>query len=175
MGLFFAALKGVKIHTMKSSPLCIECDQPISRGVYLFSRRIYGHALCMKDQCMLEESGATAQAVDLYLALKSGNFPVVLEYFDGYKHVDIALPGTLYIEVNGAYHNTRPQMKTDLSRSIYSLEKNIPTLIIPNYMLENSDSFDHAVNEISKACRLMMRRKPEVSVWAAQVAAVQMQ
>ena len=123
---------------------------------------------------MLEESGATAQAVDLYLALKSRNFPIVLEYFDGYKHVDIAVPGKLYIEVNGAYHHTRAQMKTDLSRSIYSLEKNIPTLIIPNSMLENPDSFEHTVNEISKACR-MMTRKPEVSALAAQVASVQMQ
>ena len=66
-----------------------------------FSQELYGYSLCMKDQYLLGESGATAQTVDLYLALKARNFPVKLEYFDGYKLVDIAVPGKLYIEVSG--------------------------------------------------------------------------
>jgi hypothetical protein len=143
---------------MKTIPHCLECGQPISWGVHLFSRRIYGHSLCLKDQCMIEESGATAQAVDLYLALKARSFPVVLEYWDNHKHVDIALPHKLYIEVNGPYHNTHKQIMTDLSRTVYSLEENIPTIVIPNSMLENPVLFEHAVNEISKACRLVLKK-----------------
>src|SRR5437867_3837319 len=103
---------------MKTIPHCLECGLPISRGVHEFSQRIYRHSLCMKDQFLIEESGATAQAVDLYLALKSRNFPLVLEYFDGYKHVDIALPGKLYIEVNGGYHQANRQAMTDLTHSV---------------------------------------------------------
>jgi hypothetical protein len=147
---------------MKTIPCCLECGQPISRGVHLFSRRIYGHSLCMKDQWKLEESGATGRTIDLYLSLKSRNFPVALEYWDGYKHVDIALPGKLYIEVNGPYHNSRNQIMTDLTRTVFSLEKNIPTIIIPHSMLENAALFEHAVNEISKACRMVMK-KPVVT------------
>ena len=143
---------------MKTIPYCLECGQPLSRGVNLFSRRIYGHSLCMKDQRKIQESGATGQAIDLYLALKSRSFPVALEYWDGHKHVDIALPGKLYIEVNGPYPNSRSQIMTDLTRTVFSLEKNIPTIIIPNSMLENPALFDHAVNEISKACRMVMKR-----------------
>ena len=147
---------------MKTIACCLECGQPISRGVHLFSRRIYGHSLCMKDQWKLEESGATGRTIDLYLSLKSRNFPVALEYWDGHKHVDIALPEKLYIEVNGPYHNSRNQIMTDLTRTVFSLEKNIPTIIIPNSMLENAALFEHAVNEISKACRMVMK-KPVVT------------
>ena len=143
---------------MKTIPYCLECGQPISWGVHLFSRRIYGHSLCLKDQSRIEESGATARAVDLYLALKARNFPVVLEYWDDHKHIDIALPEKLYIEINGPYHNSTSQIMTDLSRTVYSLEKNIPTIVIPNSMLENAASLEHAVNEISKACILMMQK-----------------
>jgi hypothetical protein len=159
---------------MKTTPSCLECGQPISWGVHVFSRRIYGYSLCVKDQYLIEESGATAQAVDLYLALKSRSFPVVLEYFDNYKHVDIALPGKLYIEVNGAYHNTRNQIMTDLTRTVYSLEKNIPTIIIPNMMLENPASFEHAVNEISKVCSMMLK-KPIITGMGQLLSPVQLQ
>jgi len=147
---------------MKTNPHCLECGQPISWGVHLFSHRIYGHSLCMKDQCMIAESGATAQAVDLYLALKARNFPVVLEYFENNKLVDIALPEKLHIEVNGPNQNSRRQIMTDLSGTVYSPEKNIPTIIIPNSMLEQPKSFEHVVNEISKACRMMLK-KPVVT------------
>jgi hypothetical protein len=159
---------------MKTIPHCLECGQPISRGVHLFSRRIYGHSLCMKDQCRIDESGATAQAVDLYLELKARSFPVVLEYWDGHKHVDIALPGKLYIEVNGPYHNTRNQIMTDLTRTVFSLEKNIPTIIIPNSMLENPRSFELAVNEISKACQLVLK-KPVVNGMKLSISREQLQ
>jgi hypothetical protein len=159
---------------MKTIPHCLECGIPITRGVYLFSRRIYGHSLCMKDQCRIDESGATAQAVDLYLALKALSFPMVLEYWDGHKHVDIALPGKLYIEVNGPYHNTRSQIMTDLTRTVFSLEKNIPTIIISNSMLENEVLFEHAVYEISKACRLVLK-KPLVTGMKLSFSRVQLQ
>ncbi len=155
-------------------PCCLECGKPVAPGVHLFSRRIYGYTLCMKDQIMIEESGATGLVVDLYLALKSREFPVVLEYFDGRKHIDIALPGKLYIEINGSYHNTTNQILNDLSRTVYSLEKNIPTIIIPNSMLEPPASFAHAVNEISKACRMMLR-KPQITGMGQLISAVHLQ
>ena len=142
---------------MKTNPHCIECGKPISWGVHVFSQRIYGHSLCLKDQCEIAESGATGQAVDLYLALKSRKFPLVLEYFDGHKHVNMALPGRLYIEVNEPYLLTSQQAMNELTDSIYSLEKNIPTIIISHAMLDNPKTFDHVVNELSKACRIMLK------------------
>jgi hypothetical protein len=152
---------------MKTSPQCLECGKPISLGVHEFSQQLYGHSLCMKDQWLIVESGATAQVVDLYLALKSRNFPLVLEYFDGHKHVDIALPGKLYIEVNVAYHQANSQAMTDLTRSVYSLGRKIPTIIISNAIVENPGTFAHVVDELSKACRLMLKPPCEISVACA--------
>jgi hypothetical protein len=116
----------------------------------------------MKDMFNIDESGASAQVIDLYLALKARSFPVMLEYWDDHKHVDIALPGELYIEVIGPSHNSRSQIMYNLTRTVFSLEKNIPTIIIPDSMLENAALFEHAVNEISKACRMVMK-KPVVT------------
>jgi len=143
--------------TMKTIPHCVECGKPISWGVHVFSQRIYGHSLCLKDQCAIAESGASGRAVDLYLALKSRNFPVILEYFDGQKHIDMALPGKLYIEVNERHHQNNYQAMNDLTSSVYSLEKKIPTIIISDTMLDDPGSFEHVVNELSKACNVMLR------------------
>ena len=142
---------------MKTIPHCVECGKPISWGVHVFSHRIYGHSLCLKDQCMIAESGASGRTIDLYLALKSRSFPVVLEYYDGQKLVDVALPGKLYIEVNECHHQNNYQALNDLSGSVYSLEKKIPTIIISDTMLDDAESFEHVVNELSKACRVMLK------------------
>ena len=158
---------------MKSLPRCLECRQPISWGVHEFSQRIYGHSLCMKDQCLIGESGATAQAVDLYLALKSKNFPVVLAYYDGHKYIDIALPGILHIEVTGPCHPMHRQLMSDLSRAVYSLEKKIPTIIISIALLDNTATFAHVVNELTKACRVMLRPSGELFIPFAPPVTVQ--
>ena len=146
---------------MKTIPRCLECRQPISWGVHEFSQRLYGHSLCMKDQCLIGESGATAQAVDLYLALKSKNYPVVLAYFDGHKHIDIAMPGILHIEVTGSYHATNSCYLSDFTRAVYSLEKKIPTIIISIALFDSPGTFNHVVQELSKACTVMLKPSHE--------------
>jgi hypothetical protein len=161
---------------MKKIARCLECRQPISRGVDEFSRRIYGHSLCLKDQCIIGESGATAQAVDLYLALKSRNFPLVLAYFDGHKYIDIALPGILNIEVTGPDSLMQTELMSDLTRTVYSLERKIPTIIISIALLDNPGTFTHVVEELTKACRAMLRPTNELFIpFAPPLTAVQLQ
>ena len=140
---------------MKTTFYCLECRQPISRGVHEFSQELYGYSLCMRDQFLLGESGASAHTVDLYLALKARNFPVELEYFDGYKHVDIAVPGKLYIEVSG-HDLAERQIIAGLAGNGYMLEMKIPTILISNTMLDKKRSFSHVVDELSKACRVIL-------------------
>jgi hypothetical protein len=142
---------------MKTIPHCLECGKTISWGVHVFSQKIYGHSLCLKDQCAITESGAPGRTVDLYLALKSRNFPLVLEYFDGQKHVDIAMPGKLFIEVNERRHHNSYQALNELTSSVHSLEKKIPTIVISDTMLDEPESFEHVVNELSKACKVMLK------------------
>jgi hypothetical protein len=106
------------------------------------------------------ESGAPGRTIDLYLALKSRNFPLVLAYFDGQKHIDIAMPGNLFIEVHERRRQNKSQALNDLTSSVYSLEKKIPTIIISDTMLENPDSFEFVVSELSKACIMVLKHVP---------------
>jgi hypothetical protein len=152
---------------MKTTPHCIECGRPISRGVNEFSHKLYGCSLCMKDQYLLTESGAAAEVVDLYLALKSQNFPVVLGYFDGNKVVDIALPGRLYIEVYGADDPVDLMVMNDAERSVYTKPEKIPTIMISIATLGNPKTFARLVPELSKACRAIMKPVYEFSVACA--------
>lgn len=123
---------------------------------------------------MIEESGATAHTIDLYLALKEENFPVVLNYFDGHKEVDLAIPGKLHIEITDPYHELRLQAMINLPGSVYSLGKNIPTVIIPNSMLKNRRTFTHAVKELTKACNVVLGQNSLLSS-ALAIQSVQLQ
>jgi hypothetical protein len=151
---------------MKTKFYCLECRQPISQGVHEFSQELYGYSLCMKDQYLLGESGVAAHTIDLYLALKARKFPVKLEYFDGYKHVDIAVPGKLYIEVGG-HDLAERQIIAGLAGYGHTLEMKIPTILVSNTMLDKKRSFSHVVNELSKACRIILKPDCEFSVACA--------
>jgi hypothetical protein len=136
---------------------CMECGRPITQGVCDFSRRIYGHPLCMKDMYLLGESGARAEVIDLFLALKSKDFPIVLGYFDGYKQVDLALPGKLYIEIYGSEQQSPGLTMKGHYDSLYTLEQIIPTIFISEAKLANPQTFARLVEELSKACRAMLK------------------
>jgi hypothetical protein len=120
----------------------------------------------MKDQFLLDESGADAHTVDLYLALKSRNFPVELEYFDGYKRVDIAVPGKLYIEICG-HDLAGRQIISGQTGDGRMLEMKIPTILVSNTMLGKKRSFSHIVDELSKACRVILNPAGGFSVVCA--------
>lgn len=136
---------------------CLECRQPISAGVHEFSQELYGYSLCMKDQYYLEESGATAQSIDLYLALKARNFPVKLDYFDGYKRIGIAVPGKLFIEVSGHDYVTEWETICSLANTEDQKKLKVPVIIVSNGMLETKRTFSRVVNELSKACRVILQ------------------
>ena len=150
---------------MKKQFYCLECCRPISEGVHAFSQELYGHSLCMKDQFYLEGSGATAQAIDLYLALKAREFPVKLEYFDGKKHVDIAMPGKLYIELSGYERLSDWENISGTECNADSMK--IPIILIPGNMLGTKKTFARVVNELSKACRVMLKPRQEFSIYGA--------
>jgi hypothetical protein len=143
---------------MKTTLFCLECGKHLTEGVHDFSVLVYGHPLCMSHQTFIAESGVSPRAIDLYLALKSRDLPVALEYFDGHKHVDIALPGKLYIEINGSHHYDSMQALADLNRSVYSLQENISTIAVPNYLLNHPETFRLTVEELAKACRSLLAK-----------------
>jgi len=122
---------------------CIQCGCYISHEVLEYSLNHFNHPLCINDQKwikgMLWDEYTTEQTVDLYLALKAQGVPAEIEKYDGYKHIDIAIPrAKLNIEIDGFHHHLNPnQALRDLKRTYYSFRKGFFTVRIPNSLVEN--------------------------------------
>jgi hypothetical protein len=138
---------------MKTKPVCIECGKFLSEGVHDFSLEVFGHSLCMRHQAIIMESGVSEQATYLYLALRSRDLPFVLSYFDGFKNVDMAIPGKLHIEVSGLHQSVHKMAMTTQSPLVLSAKFNIPTIVIPDCLFQNPGTFRKTVDELAKYCR----------------------
>ena len=82
---------------------------------------------------------ATPEAKLLYTALRKEKVPAHLEKWDGYKHIDIAIPEAMInIEIDGCHHNLDSiQALADLKRTYHSFKKGYFTLRIPNSLIRN--------------------------------------
>ncbi len=82
--------------------------------------------------------------------LKKKGIPVTLEKWDGYKHIDLAIPKVkLNIEVDGAHHNFESeQALSDLKRTAHSLKKEYYTIRIPNSLIKDEKKLKETVNNI---------------------------
>jgi len=131
---------------------CNKCKKEIDNEVYAYSIKKYHRILCIncqKGSLKEKVSEPTPLSNKLYLALKKQGVPAKLEKYDGYKHIDIAVPeAKVNIEVDGGHHNfDHKQALSDLKRTYYSFKKGgYLTLRIPNSLLENH--FDETVNYI---------------------------
>ena len=122
---------------------CVECGFNIPYEVYEYSLNHFGHPLCIGDQNwireMLNSGYTTLHTINLYLALKSYGVPAEIEKYDGFKHIDIAIPKhKINIEIDGLHHQLNPnQALQDLKRTYYSFKKGYFTLRVPNSLIEN--------------------------------------
>ncbi len=80
----------------------------------------------------------TKQVLLLFNAITKSGIQVTPEYWDGHKHIDIAvLQAKLYIEVDGLQHITDPkQILADFDREHYSDEEGYRTIHISNLAIE---------------------------------------
>lgn len=122
---------------------CVQCGFYLSYEVFEYSLNHFGFPLCREDQNwirnMIWDDYTTQQTIDLYLALKSHGVPAEIEKFDGYKHIDIAIPKhKINIEIDGFHHHSNPyQALQDLKRTYHSFRKGFFTIRIPNGLIEN--------------------------------------
>jgi alpha-ribazole phosphatase/probable phosphoglycerate mutase len=81
----------------------------------------------------------TKQTQLLSDALKERNVHHEIEYFDGHKHIDIAIPSAkIFIEVDGIHHYTdSEQIKRDFKRDHFSDGDDFSTIHIPNEIAES--------------------------------------
>jgi very-short-patch-repair endonuclease len=95
----------------------------------------------------------TKEAWDLKEALEKRGVRVLMELHDGYKHIDIAIPGAkINVEVDGIQHLTNPkQILADLNRGYYSHKNGYNTMHIPNEMIRlHLEEISEALAEASR-------------------------
>jgi very-short-patch-repair endonuclease len=139
---------------------CSVCNLTISEKVYHYSMERYGKAFCMDHQ-----KTVTSQAIRLSDALKRLHIEHKLEYYDGYKHVDIAvLWAKLYIEIEGRQHGFNPkQVLSDEKRDTSSQKEGFYTKRIPNEWIDR-DAQQVAVGVARLARRRYRQMKEKTSV-----------
>ena len=95
----------------------------------------------------------TKEAADLKEELEKRGIKVLVEVNDGYKTVDLGIPGAkLNIEIDGIQHLTSPQqIVADLARGYYSNKLGYNTMHIPNEMIRlHLEAIANALAEASK-------------------------
>ena len=131
---------------------CLICEKPLTPKVYHDSVTYHDVPLCFPHQRMIDESRATAPTMKLYFALRTNKVPVMLEFNDGLKTIDIAIPGQLYIVVEGPYHQDADKVLADLTLMNFSVKEPIPTISIPNSLILDEARFKQAVSRIVEMC-----------------------
>lgn len=137
---------------------CIECGFFLPQDVFLYSTNNFGYPLCRNHQDwirgLLLYYRTTQQTVSLYLALKCIGVPVEIEKYDGYKHIDIAIPRhKINIEIDGLHHNyDSAQALRDLKRTYHSFRKGFFTIRIPNSLIDHKldDAVDCILNFLNE-------------------------
>jgi len=131
---------------------CLECGINISLSVKHFSIEKYGVPLCIFHQHWIDDMAlvSTTESIRLYFALKERGVPAQLEKFDGYKHIDIAIPqAKINIEVDGIHHNySTSQALSDLKRTYYSFLRGFYTIRIPNSLVRYDDVLEETADYI---------------------------
>jgi very-short-patch-repair endonuclease len=114
---------------------CSICKENISDKVHDFSIQRFASPLCINHQ-----KTVTPQALKLSNALNNMDVKHVLEYNDGFKHVDIAIEwAKLYLELDGSQHAFSPkQMCADDERDKHSLKDGFATKRIPNIWIDRN-------------------------------------
>jgi very-short-patch-repair endonuclease len=131
---------------------CTECNIRLNELVLNYSINKFGVPLCIEHQRWIEfmSQQSTPEAIRLYFALKQRGVPAQLEKFDGYKHIDIAIPeAKVNIEVDGGHHNySTKQALADLKRAYYSFRKGFHTIHIPNSLVYDENVLNETADYI---------------------------
>jgi len=137
-----------------SKPLkCNMCNENIPKEVYEFSIDKFRYALCQKHQVFFDNPYISEESMHVYFALRDYDIPVIIEYWDKNKTVDIAIPGKIYIEVDGQQHYEPEAALTDLLRSFHAWKDKIPTFRISNESVRNQKHFKIIIERLVELCK----------------------
>lgn len=136
------------------SNCCLECYQYINQYVFGYSIQNFGVPLCIEHQEWIKQMSfqTTQETIRLYFALKVRGVPAEMEKFDGYKHIDIAIPeAKVNIEVDGGHHNFNTQQAfSDLKRTYHSFLRGYITFRIPNSLVYDDQILEETADYLVK-------------------------
>jgi len=112
---------------------CYVCKESVTDQINDYSVKQYGATLCINHQKIV-----TRQTIRLSDALNKLDVKHILEYNDGFKHIDIAIEwAKIYLELDGSQHAFSPnQMCADDERDKNSLKQGFVTKRIPNIWID---------------------------------------
>jgi very-short-patch-repair endonuclease len=125
---------------------CTVCNNLIDKKNFDYTKTHFGKPLCVTHQ------GTRYQRM-LFEALKQRGIECEFEAYDGFKHIDIAIPkARLYLEIDGGHHSTDPtQLDKDLWRDEYSSKEGFQTIHYTNQQIaENLTAIADALVEVIK-------------------------
>lgn len=131
---------------------CFECNVQLNNRVFNYSINNYGIPLCINHQEWVDQMAdqTTIETIRLYFALKKRGVPAEMEKFDGFKHIDIAIPeAKVNIEVDGGHHNySTQQALADLKRTYHSFRRGFITFRIPNSLVYDNSVLNETADYI---------------------------
>ncbi len=95
----------------------------------------------------------TKQVDYLNQALTDRGIKTKVEYWDGHKHIDIAiLSARIYIEIDGLHHYTDPkQIEADFKRNHFSDGDDFETIHITNQLIDKHlEAIAEAISRVVK-------------------------
>jgi len=143
---------------------CIICNKDLylESALRRYSLKNYGVILCREHQTWIEDAKQESSffALRLFFALKIRNIPAILEKFDGFKHIDIAIPqAKINIEVDGVHHNfDSKQALSDLKRTCYSLLKGYTTIRIPNSLVYKNETLEETAEYLTELINFLIKK-----------------
>ena len=101
----------------------------------------------------------TKQTRALYEELNKRGVQGKLEYWDGHKHIDIAiLEAGIFIEIDGMQHFMDPkEIERDFKRNHYSEGDDFNTIHIPNIVIDNY--LERVADAVAKVAKSRKKRK----------------
>jgi hypothetical protein len=152
---------------MNYPEFCLECSKKISANEFRYSIEKYNIPLCLEHQGWIDYmvNRTTFETIRLYFSLKERGVPAEMEKFDGFKHIDIAIPeARINIEVDGGHHNySDRQALADLKRTYFSFLKGYFTIRIPNSLVYDeyilNETADFIVGILNESLNKNYKRK----------------
>ena len=144
---------------------CVECDRKLAHADHKKALDSLGVELCAPHRIRMEKlrktNNTTKEAIQLYYGLKEQGVQPMLEWWNGIKHIDIALSRVrLNIHIDTDYENiTHEQAMNELENTMHFFDNGFNSVRIPSFLIR-----EHFQETIDYILRIMLELKARVKI-----------